>query len=58
MSNQSASVALLTKAEFARQLNVSIRTLERYIRDGDVEVTRLPSGRVRIHPSELKRVAS
>lgn len=43
----------LTYAEAARLLRVSERTLQRYISDRKVTVSRLPSGSPRIRRSDL-----
>lgn len=47
---------LLTKYEAATQLRISIRTLERWVADGTLEVVKLPSGAVRIDAAEVTRI--
>lgn len=45
---------LLTKAEFADELQVSVRTVERYIADGVIAANKLPGGRlVRISRTQV-----
>jgi predicted site-specific integrase-resolvase len=46
---------LLTKREAAAALNISIRQLELYVRDGSIAVKRLGRRCVRVEPGELER---
>lgn len=48
---------LLTKYEAATQLRISIRTLERWVEAGSLEVVKLPSGIVRIDAAEVARLS-
>lgn len=47
---------LLTKYEAAVRLRVSMRTLERWVRDGRLAVVKLSPGTVRIDSSEVDRI--
>lgn len=46
----------LTKREFADELRLSIRTIDRYIAAGLIEADRTPGGYVRIPASEIRRI--
>ena len=45
---ETAADELLTPGQLAREWKVSPRTVARYIADGKLPATKLPSGRVRI----------
>lgn len=53
-----AMEALLTLADVAKVLQVSIPTLRTWESRGQIKFVRLPSGTVRIHPDELRRITS
>lgn len=54
MSERNEAEALLTKQDVADELQVSLRTVDRYISDGVLKATRLPGGRlVRIARSSV-----
>ena len=46
---------LLTKRDAASRLNVSVRTVERRIREGKLKAIRLSARCVRISPNELDK---
>ena len=50
--------ALLRLADVARMLQVSIPTLRTWESRGQIKFVRLPSGTVRIHPDELRRITN
>ena len=41
---------LYTKAQAAKYVGVSIKTLEIWLRDGKMKFYRFPTGAIRIHP--------
>ena len=45
---------ILTTGQVAREWHVSPRTIQRYIRDGHLKATRLPSGVFRIRRSDAE----
>ncbi len=47
---------LLTTSQVAKPLNVSRQTIARWVRNGHIKAVRLPSGMIRIHPSEVERI--
>jgi len=49
---------LLTPAEVARELAVTPQTVRRYIAQGRLSCSRLPSGRIRIPRAEVERMLS
>lgn len=51
-----AAVLLVTKAEAARRLSVSVSSIERAMRRGDIRTVRI-GGTVRIPVSELECIA-
>lgn len=47
----------ISRAEAAARMGISVRTLERWIKDGTIKATQAkPGGRVTIPMSEVKRV--
>jgi excisionase family DNA binding protein len=46
---------LLTLDDVARELQVSRRTVDRYVRAGDLHVRRLSPRLVRVEPTEVER---
>lgn len=49
---------LLTTADVAGLLNVSARTVRRYIESGDIKAHKLPGGLLRVPRSEVDRLLS
>jgi len=47
---------LLTKHETAVELRITIRTLERWIREGRIAVVKLSPGTVRVDRAEVDRL--
>jgi excisionase family DNA binding protein len=46
---------LLTSKEVARMLRVSTDTVGRWVRNGQLEAIRLPSGQIRIRREDVER---
>jgi len=47
---------LLTTAEAAKMLKVSQKTIDRWIRLGQLRAVRLPSGRYRVSRAEIEKM--
>jgi putative resolvase len=52
----SAINRLLTAKQAAQLLQVSEETIWRWVRAGKMKAVRLPSGRIRIEESEIRRI--
>ena len=46
----------LTAPEAARMLRVSVHTIHRYVRDGEISGIQLPGGQYRIRREEIERL--
>jgi len=56
MSGKTDQKRLLKVDEVAAMLGVHPKTVYRWIREGKIEVIKLPSGRIRIPESEIEKI--
>jgi excisionase family DNA binding protein len=54
MANEQEVAATLTSSDVMKRLNISRRTLERYIADEKIPVRRLPSGHRRFLAADVE----
>jgi excisionase family DNA binding protein len=55
MPDRNNTDELLTTGQVAREWQVSVRTIQRYIAAGHIKATRLPSGVARIRRSDAEK---
>ncbi len=50
------SEKLLTTGEVARRLQVSIKTVQRWVKEGRLRAIKYPSGRFKVPESEVEKI--